>query len=682
MQPCYALTGNWWAAIALFTVVCKVALMPLSLWCQKNSIVMVTVMPAVNRLKVQYYGDAETIGEKQNALYKEKGYHPLLSLIPLAVQVVILFGLVDVIRGVTSSGAPGTEFMGMVPCEDGGLSWVMPLLAGLSAFALGVAQNHINPLQKEQSTAEKNSTNGLSVALSLALGVCVSAGMAFYWICSNLMAIAVQVLCNVLVKPSKYIDYADLQQSSEELEALESLVEKKKWYQRDPLAKREKQDYDRFFNVVGKHIVYYSEGSNFYRFFQGSIEYLLQNSNVTIHYVTNDPNDVIFGLAEKQPRIQPYFVREKRAITLMMKMDADVVVLSQDDLDNYYIKRSYVRKDIEYVYSPHHLTSFYLTGWKHGYDHFDTMLCTGPDQVAELRRGEEVYGLPRKKNLVEVGYDMLDRSIAREASAQKVENPRPVICIGPSWQEANILDSCIDDLVKALVGNGYLIVVRPHPEYVKRYRARWDALKARVAPYGAADEIVFEDDYSKPSSANIANILITDWSTISYDFSFSKLKPSVYINTPMKVNNPDWQELGMTPTDISLRDQTGVSFAPEDVAQVGPAVAQMLANPDEWSERILGIRKAFLFNEGRGGQAAGEYLLGRILAKQEEAAAGAGMGVGKAAAGAAASAVAAGSDAAGEAGGEASGPAAGEAAGKAAGPAVPAAALEGADCHE
>lgn len=644
MQPCYALTGNWWAAIALFTVICKIVLMPLSLWCQKNSIVMVTVMPAVNRLKVQYYGDAETIGEKQNALYKEKGYHPLLSLIPLAVQVVILFGLVDVIHGVTDGGAPGTEFLGLVPTEDGGLSWIMPLLAGLSAFVLGAAQNRINPLQKEQSRAEKNSTNGLSVALSLVLGVFVSAGMAFYWICSNLMAIVVQVLCNVLVKPSKYIDYVELEESRKELEALESLVEKRKWYQRDPLAKREKRDYDRFFNVVGKHIVYYSEGSNFYRFFQGSIEYLLENSNVTIHYVTNDPDDVIFGLAKEQSRIQPYFVREKRAITLMMKMDADVVVLSQDDLDNYYIKRSYVRKDIEYVYSPHHLTSFYLTGWKHGYDHFDTILCTGPDQVAELRRGEEIYGLPRK-NLVEVGYDMLDRSIAREASVEKVVNEQPVICIGPSWQEANILDSCIDDLVKALAGNGYRIVVRPHPEYVKRYRPRWDALKARVREYGPESEIVFEDDYSKPSSANIADILITDWSTISYDFSFSKLKPSVYINTPMKVNNPDWQDLGMTPTDISLRDQTGVSFAMEDAGKIGPTVAQMLANPDEWSDRILGIRKAFLFNEGHGGQVAGEYLLGRILAKQEQAASG-GAAQGGARAGAAAETAKAGDDAA------------------------------------
>ena len=127
----------------------------MSLWVQKNSIVMVQIMPALNRLKVQYFGDRETIGEKQNEMYKEKGYHPLLSLIPLAVQIVILFGLVDVIHSITDHGAPGTEFLGLVPVNDGGLSWIMPLLAGLSAVAMGFAQNRINPLQREQSSAEK-----------------------------------------------------------------------------------------------------------------------------------------------------------------------------------------------------------------------------------------------------------------------------------------------------------------------------------------------------------------------------------------------------------------------------------------------------------------------------------------------------------------------------------------------
>ena len=266
MQPCYDLTGNWWVAILLFTVIVKVILMPMALWCQKNAIVMVKLMPDLNRLKVKYFGDAETIGEKQNELYKEKHYHPLLSLVPLAVQILILFGLVDVIHRITDNGAPGTEFLGMIPVEDGGLSWVMPVLAGISAIIMGFAQNRINPLQREQSRAEKNTTNGLSIALSFFLGIFVAAGMAFYWICSNLTSIAVQALCNIIIKPRKHIDYDDLAASREELEGLNALAgPKRKWYQRDPLAKREKADYKRFFSIVDKHLVFYSERSGFYK---------------------------------------------------------------------------------------------------------------------------------------------------------------------------------------------------------------------------------------------------------------------------------------------------------------------------------------------------------------------------------------------------------------------------------
>ena len=620
VQPCYELTGNWWIAIALFTVITKVILMPMALWVQWNSIKMVQIMPELNRLKVKHFGDRETIGEKQNELNKEKGYHPLLSLIPLAIQIIILFGLVDVVHSITDSGTPGTEFLGLVPFEDGGLSWIMPVLAGLSAVLLGFAQNRINPLQREQSRAEKNMTNGLSIGLSLVLGVFVAAGMAFYWICSNLSAIAVQALCNVIIKPKKYIDYEDLAASRVELDELNSLEadRKKKWYQKDPLAKREKADYKRFFNVVGKHIVFYSEGSGFYKYFRGAIEYLLASSDAVIHYVTNDPNDQVFEIAEKYPRIKPYYIGEKRAITLMMKIDADVVVTTLGDLDNFYIKRSYVRKDIEYVYMFHHMTSLPLTSTKGEYEHYDTLLCVGPHQVAEDIAMEQFYGTAHKHH-VEVGYDLLDRNIAeyeKLLASGSAANEKPVVLIAPSWQEGNILDSCIDDMLGGLLGHGWKVIVRPHPEFTKRFRPRWEMLQARYADV-SEDELYFEKDFSSNSTIFTSDILVTDWSSVFCEFSFSTCKPCIFVDTPMKVGNPDWKSICPEPTDITLRNRVGVSFAPENVGEIGEVVEQMLASQPEWAEKIEQVRLETVSNIGRGGEAAGEYLLRAMLGKQE-----------------------------------------------------------------
>ena len=621
VQPCYALTGNWWLAILLFTIITKIILMPMSLWVQKNSIKMVEIMPAVNRIKVKYYGDRETIGEKQNELNKQQGYHPLLSLIPLAIQIIILFGLVDVVHSITDSGDPGTEFLGLVPITDGGLSWIMPVLAGLSAVALGFAQNRINPLQREQSRAEKNMTNGLSIGLSLILGVFVACGMAFYWICSNLTAIAVQALCNVIIKPSKYIDYDDLAASRAELAALDELESerKRKWYQRDPLAKREKADYKRFFNTVNKHIVFYSEGSGFYKYFRGAIEYLLSHSDAVIHYITNDPNDQIFGIAEEQPRIRPYYIGVKRAITLMMKMDADVVVTTLGDLDNYYIKRSYVRKDIEYIYMCHHMTSMVLTSAKGEYEHYDTLMCVGPHQVHEDKLIEQYYDAKKKRH-VEVGYDLLDREIEdynRLVAEGKAHNEKPVVLIAPSWQEDNILDSCIDDMLEGLMGRGWRIIVRPHPEYTKRYRPRWEALQARWASY-PEDELYFECDFSSNETIFTSDVLVTDWSSISCEFCFSTLKPCIFIDTTPKMNNPEWEKIYDSPTDLTLRNRIGKSLAPADAGTIGTLVDEMLGNPEKWRATIEQVRAEMIFNLGHGGEAAGEYLLSTILEKQEK----------------------------------------------------------------
>ncbi len=617
VQPCYNLTGNWWMAILLFTLITKVILMPMALWVQWNSIMMVQVMPAINRLKVQYFGDREIIGEKQSELNKQHGYHPLLSLIPLAIQIIILFGLVDVIHSITDSGTPGTEFLGLVPIEDGGLSWIMPILAGLSAVLMGFAQNRINPLQREQSRAEKNMTNGLSIGLSLFLGIFVAAGMAFYWICSNLSAIAVQALCNIIIKPAKHIDYDDLNASRTELDELLSLdkSDKGKWYKPNPLKKREKADYKRFFSVVGKHIVFYSEGSGFYKYFKGAIEYLLSHSDIIIHYVTNDPEDVIFKLAESEPRIIPYYIGQQRAITLMMKMDASIVVTTLEDLETHYIKRSYVRKDIEYVFMFHHMMSCHLTPTRTAYDHYDTLMCIGPHQVAEIRKAEELYGLPPKK-LVEAGYGLIDEEISSYAAMSPKTDRTKTVLIAPSWQEGNLLDSCFDELLQGSLGRGWKIVVRPHPEYTKRYRARWEALQARYANVPESD-LIFERDFSSNATIWTSDILVTDWSSVACEFSFSTLKPCVFVNTPMKVGNPEWQDLGITPTDITLRSKIGTAIEPSEATSLGTVVDDMFAHWNMWNAQIERAREEAIFNLGRGAEVSGKYLLDAVLKRQE-----------------------------------------------------------------
>ena len=669
MRLCYDLLGSYGLAILLFTLITKLILLPVGIWVHRNSIKVVRIQPELNRVKARFFGDRDAIAEEQSKLYKREGYHPLVSLIPLFIQIVLLMGLVNVIyhpfdhllhlpketsdalvaltcqltganpesgsiqlRAVSAvhSGLYAEQFaalgmpealsrvealkttflgidLGAVPASAGGILWLMPLLAGLSAYLLCVAQNRSNVLQSEQGRLNKYGTMALSVGLSLYLGAFVPAGVAVYWIASNLLAIVQLYVLNRVISPKKYVDYAALEESKQALSALQHVGGERTAEEKA----REKADYKRFFSIANKHLVFYSEGSGFYKYFEKVISELLRRSNVVIHYVTSDPNDQIFDIAKTTDgRIQPYYIGEKKLITLFMKMDADVVVMTMSDLENYHYKRSYVRKDITYIYMFHYPLSTHMVLHTGALNHYDEVLCVGEFQFDEIRAAEKLYGTKEKK-LVACGYGQLEKLYDDYLQLDKTPRETPQVLIAPSWQAENILDTCIDDMLNCILGHGYRVIVRPHPEYKKRYRARLDALVARWQDYKGND-LVFETDFSGNESIFASDAVITDWSGTAYEFSLVTLKPSIFINTPPKINKPDYDKLGIEPLEFSLRSRVGVSVEPKDIGTLDETLRQVLADGKRYEQEILAIRNQYIANFGASGKAAYRAIMDAV----------------------------------------------------------------------
>jgi YidC/Oxa1 family membrane protein insertase len=359
---------------------------------------MIKIQPDINFLKANHYGDMDTIAEEQAKLFKKHKYHPMLSLVPLAAQIILLLGVVEIIYhpldhlfamspdsirqmaelcGIDTSSSSyqlalieaikggaldhldssvipmikafDGDFLGFnlstIPTDVWGIYILMPVIAGLSSWIMCFTQNLSNVLQHEQSKLNQHGMTILSVGISLYLGIGVPAGIAWYWVASNIFSIVQMYILNAVISPKKYVDYDALERSRKALADIEALEGGK---QKDPNWKehraREKRDYKKFFSIVNKHLVIYSEKSGFYKYFEAIIKELLERSNIVIHYVTNDPNDAIFTLAESEPRIRPYYIGLKKMIPLMMKAEADIIVMTTPDLDKYYIKRSIMKR--------------------------------------------------------------------------------------------------------------------------------------------------------------------------------------------------------------------------------------------------------------------------------------------------------------------------------------------------
>ena len=210
LDLCYHIFNNFGVAIILFTLLSKIVLFPLSLWLQKNSIKIVSMTPELNKIKIHHYGDAETIAEEQQKLYKEHGYNPFITVVPTLIQIIILLGLIGAVRETIAKGTYNIWFLGLdlsvLPYVNKGVYIISPLAAGLSSLMLSISQNKSNILQAEQSKGMQYFTMGLSVGISLILGWYVPGGVALYWVASNLFSMIQQWILNKVLDPMDYVD--------------------------------------------------------------------------------------------------------------------------------------------------------------------------------------------------------------------------------------------------------------------------------------------------------------------------------------------------------------------------------------------------------------------------------------------------------------------------------------------
>ncbi|GFI21519.1 membrane protein insertase YidC 2 [Lachnospiraceae bacterium] len=620
MYFCYRVLPDYFISIIVFTFGTKIVLLPVSLWVQKNSIKMVKMQPEMNFIKAKYYGNSEKISEEQYELYKREHYQPLADLIPLALQLILLMGVIEVINhpeeyifrgklGVLDTML-GSLDLSSVPVEVGGIAYLIPLIAALSAWFMCFIQNKINVLQAEQGKLNQLGTMILSIGLSLYLGFFVKTGVGIYWTFSNIFSVVQLYFLNLILNPKRYIDYDALERSREELKSASAFGKenKSKLFEKNPYRKKEKADYKRFFKDYEMQLVFYSEKNGFYKYFQNIIEVLLEKSNVVINYVTSDPNDKVFEM--ESDRFKPYYIGENKLIVLMMKLEADVVVMTTPDLENFHIKRSLVRKDNEYIYVPHDVNSPNLTFRKEALDHFDTIFSSGYLCTKEIRKREELYKLPEKK-IVEWGSSVIDNMIAAYAAMDQEEKSVKEILIAPSWQKGNILASCIEEILERLQGQGYRIIVRPHPQFVRHEEKRLICLQEKF-DMNNRDDMELQMDFSSNKTVYEADLVITDWSSIAFEYSFATLKPALFINTPMKIMNEDYEELGIIPIDIELRDKVGKSIDIDNLSILPQVVDELLRSDAFSKESLRKIRDCYIYHIGNSGEIGAQYIMERL----------------------------------------------------------------------
>ncbi|MDE6518531.1 MAG: CDP-glycerol glycerophosphotransferase family protein [Acetatifactor sp.] len=175
------------------------------------------------------------------------------------------------------------------------------------------------------------------------------------------------------------------------------------------------------------------------------------------------------------------------------------------------------------------------------------------------------------------------------------------------------MDSCVEELLDGLKGKGYRVIVRPHTQYVRHFEEKIDRLAGKYA----GDGVEVQKDFSSNKTVYTADVLVTDWSSIAFEYAFSTLKPVLFINTPMKVVNPDYEELETRPIDLVLRDKVGISLGQDELTQVSDAIHSLLYD-HRFSRQSLGeLRDTYIYNVGDSGAVGARYIIQRLIEMQQ-----------------------------------------------------------------
>jgi CDP-glycerol glycerophosphotransferase (TagB/SpsB family) len=210
-------------------------------------------------------------------------------------------------------------------------------------------------------------------------------------------------------------------------------------------------------------------------------------------------------------------------------------------LQVYQLKRSRLVKHYSHIlHAPSDATMYRMFG----IDYFDSILLTGAYQAADIRKLEELRDLPEKQ-LVTVGCTYLDvyaEKIKREASRllPPKDNSIFTVLVSPSWGDSALLSRYGEKLLSPLVKTGWRIIVRPHPQSKKSEAAMLNALMEK---YGGAVNLEWDYERENIYSLSKADIMISDFSGIIFDYVFLFDKPVLYVNHKIDMRLYDADDL-------------------------------------------------------------------------------------------------------------------------------------------
>jgi hypothetical protein len=348
--------------------------------------------------------------------------------------------------------------------------------------------------------------------------------------------------------------------------------------------------------------VIYCEGKQYWNVFKPVLDEF-ENRGVGLLYLTSAQDDPVFEGSWNF--IKAKFIGEgNRAFAYLNFVSAKIVLMTTPGLDVYQLKRSKTVKHYSHIIHGTTDASMYRL---FGLDYFDSVLLTGDYQAEDIRALETLRGLPEKK-LVTVGCTYLDVYANNIKQIKKEEKHPFTILLSPSWGKISLLSVYGEKLMDPLVKTGRRVIIRPHPQSKLSEPEILERLEKR---YSGENNIFWDYERENIYSLAKADIMISDFSGIIFDYTFLFDKPVIYVKQGVDLRPNDAGDLDYELWVFKTLREIGHELKEEDFNNIEDIINRLTDSAEHKAARHKAKSEAWQY-PGESGKRTFDFMTGIV----------------------------------------------------------------------
>ncbi|BDC96022.1 CDP-glycerol glycerophosphotransferase family protein [Treponema saccharophilum] len=361
-----------------------------------------------------------------------------------------------------------------------------------------------------------------------------------------------------------------------------------------------------------KKYVIYNEGRQYLNCFKPVLD-AFEKRGTEVFYLTSMENDPL--LNEPYKFVKGEYIGEgNKAFARLNMLSAGVVLMTTPGLDVYQMKRS---KTVKHYAHLRHGSGDATMYRLYGIDYFDSVLLTGDYQKDDLRYLEKSRGL-KEKELVTVGCTYLDELKKKMEQIPAEENHAFTVLLCPSWGPSAILSKYGEKLLTPLIETGWHIIVRPHPQSKKSESEMLERLQKK---YESFPNIEWNFDRDNIYALKRADIMISDFSSVIYDYTFLCDKPVMYVNADLDLRIYDASEVydedgsNKRIWQFTTLEKIGIELKEEQFTDIKNVIQNASDSPVLAAARAKAKSEAWM-HIGEAGDRVCQFMIDKVEEKQ------------------------------------------------------------------